>query len=82
MQGVLNWVGQPAPGQLPTTFEARLYDVLFKSPTPPDDWVNDLNPESLQVVKGAYASRQLAAAKPGDRWVLVVFCMDYKLFMF
>lgn len=33
-KGVLNWVGQPAPGQQPPTFEARLYDVLFKSSNP------------------------------------------------
>ncbi len=33
-KGVLNWVGQPAPGQEPPTFEARLYDVLFKSQSP------------------------------------------------
>ena len=28
-KGVLNWVGQPAPGTDPPRFEARLYDVLF-----------------------------------------------------
>jgi glutaminyl-tRNA synthetase len=33
-KGVLNWVGQPAAGQEPPTFEARLYDVLFKSQNP------------------------------------------------
>lgn len=33
-KGVLNWVGQPAPGKEPPTFEARLYDVLFKSQNP------------------------------------------------
>ena len=30
-KGVLNWVGQPVPGQEPPRFEARLYDVLFRS---------------------------------------------------
>lgn len=33
-KGVLNWVGQPAAGVEPPTFEARLYDVLFKSQNP------------------------------------------------
>ena len=33
-KGVLNWVGQPAPGQEPPRLEARLYDVLFKSQNP------------------------------------------------
>ena len=66
---MLNWVGQPKPGVEPPAFEARLYDVLFNSPSPGglDNWLEDLNPESLQVVQGAYASPQLAAAKPGDR---------------
>ncbi len=46
-QGVLNWVGQAAPGQDPPSFEARLYDVLFTSQNPSavDDWLADLNPE-------------------------------------
>ena len=69
LQGVLNWVAQPRPGQEPASFEARLYDVLFSSPTPSalDDWLADLNPRSLEVVRGAYASPALADAKPGDR---------------
>lgn len=38
------------------------------TPQPPqDDWLGDLNPESLLVIKGAYATPDLAAAKPGDR---------------
>jgi hypothetical protein len=32
-----------------------------------DDWLEDLNPESLVVVKGAYATPELAKAQPGDR---------------
>lgn len=27
-KGVLNWVGQPAPGTEPTKFEARLYGTV------------------------------------------------------
>lgn len=34
-----------------------------------EDWLADLNPESLVVVKGAYATPELAKAQPGDRWV-------------
>ena len=34
MQGVIQWVGQPRPGQEPPTFEARLYDRLFSTQTP------------------------------------------------
>lgn len=31
---LLHRVGQPAPGKEPPTFEARLYDVLFKGQNP------------------------------------------------
>ncbi|KAL4447374.1 hypothetical protein ABPG77_007407 [Micractinium sp. CCAP 211/92] len=80
-KGVLNWVGQPAPGKEPPTFEARLYDVLFKSQNPAsaEDWLADLNPDSLVVVKGAYATPELAKAQPGDRFQLErlgYFCAD------
>ncbi len=34
-----------------------------------DDWLGDLNPESLVAVKGAYATPELAKAQPGDRCV-------------
>lgn len=69
LQGVLNWVAQTKPGVEPTKFEARLYDVLFKSQNPNDteDWLADLNPDSLTVVKGAFANPQLAKAQAGDR---------------
>lgn len=69
-QGVLSWVGQPAPGRDPPGFEARLYDVLFRTPTVADtgdDWLEDLNPESLSVVPGALATPALAAAGIGAR---------------
>ncbi len=33
-----------------------------------EDWLADLNPDSLVVVKGAYATPELAKAQPGDRW--------------
>ena len=34
-----------------------------------EDWLADLNPESLVVVKGAYATPELAKAQPGERCV-------------
>lgn len=78
-KGVLNWVGQPAPGQEPPLIEARLYDQLFSSATLPEEWLEDLNEESLTIVSGAYASPQLAASKPGDKFQLErlgYFCVD------
>jgi hypothetical protein len=32
-----------------------------------ENWLEDLNPESLTVIQGAFASPQLAKAQPGDR---------------
>ena len=70
VQGVLNWVGRPAPGKHPPTFEARLYNPLFKSADPVrlgDDWLEDLNPESRVTVSGALGSSPLTTANVGDR---------------
>mmetsp|Transcript_19519 Transcript_19519/g.43106 ORF Transcript_19519/g.43106 Transcript_19519/m.43106 type:complete len:145 (-) Transcript_19519:30-464(-) len=69
-KGVLNWVAQPQPGAAPTQAEVRVYDVLFKSDDPAslDDFLEDMNPTSLEVIKGAYVSQQLASAKPGARF--------------
>ena len=36
-------------------------------PAVQDEWLEDLNPESLVVVKGAYATPELAKAQPGGR---------------
>lgn len=73
-KGVLSWVGQPAPGQDPPAFEARLYDVLFRTASVAetgDDWLSDLNPGSLTVVSGALGTPRLAAAPVGSRCVLI-----------
>jgi hypothetical protein len=40
--------------------------VLFKSESPEslgDAWLEDINPDSLQVVEGAYINPELAGAK-------------------
>ena len=70
---MLNWVAQPRPGVEPPTFEARLYDVLFlsQSPASSEKWLEELNPKSLEVLKGAYASPALAAATVGDKYEYV-----------
>ena len=53
------------------TAQVRLYDLLFCGEDPGnagDNWLDDLNPASLKVVSGAYASPALSAAKTGDRF--------------
>eukprot|EP00967_Tisochrysis_lutea_P156646 scaffold316088_cov19-Tisochrysis_lutea.AAC.1 len=51
-----------------STAQARIYDTLFKSEDPNvhEDWLSDINPESLVVLQGCYANPALASAKPGD----------------
>jgi hypothetical protein len=72
LQGVLNWVGRPAPGQEPFKFEARLYDTLFRGEDPSklgDDWIQDLNPASRTVIRGAMATSPVEAGEVGTRCV-------------
>lgn len=70
MQGVLNWIGRPSPGVQPFQFEARLYDTLFCGEDPSklgDNWIQDINPESRVVIKGAYGQPLLDSASVGSR---------------
>ena len=74
-KGVLNWVGQPSKGTTPPSFEARLYDTLFKSDLANEegdeagDWLDDLNPQNLVVVKG-FCTEKVAKAPVGTRFQL------------
>lgn len=77
-KGVLSWVGEPSPGVRPFEFEARLYGPLFKSETPgslpvpeggdKNSWLDDVDPASEEIVRGALGSPPLASAKAGDRF--------------
>ncbi len=65
-KGVIHWVS--AKAAVPATI--RLYDRLFNCPQPgadSDDFINDLNPDSLEVVQ-AWVEPSLAQAKPEDRF--------------
>jgi hypothetical protein len=64
-KGVIHWVAQPKPGQDPEPMEVRLYSMLFKSPEPDslDDFLEDLDPDSLEIIKGAYGTSPLYNAK-------------------
>lgn len=51
-------------------FEARLYDVLFKTSSVADtgdDWLEDLNPASLTTKTGAVSTPRVTEAAPGTR---------------
>ena len=64
--------------------EARLYDHLFTKEDPEDvpegnDWLANLNPHSLEVIKDARVEPSLAKAKKGELYQferLGYFCVD------
>ena len=66
------------------TAEIRLYDKLFSKPDPYDleegqDVLDNLNPNSLEIVSGAKLEPSLRNAKPGDRFQFErvgYFCVD------
>lgn len=50
---------------VPAAVRFRLYETLFKSEDPGsmDNWLEDINPESLSKLSGCVMSPRLAAAK-------------------
>jgi len=64
--------------------EVRLYDHLFAKEDPLDvsegqSWLDNLNPDSLQVLTGCKLEPSLAAAEPGERYQFErngYFCVD------
>jgi glutaminyl-tRNA synthetase len=64
IKGTIHWVSAAQSAQV----EVRLYDRLFRVPDPGADGrdlVDDLNPDSLEVVAGARAEPSLADIGPG-----------------
>jgi glutaminyl-tRNA synthetase len=77
VKGVIHWVSEVH--SLPA--EMRLYDRLFTVPQPDneDNFLNALNPNSLQVVAGCRVEASLAAAEPESRFQferIGYFCLD------
>ncbi|MDB4961304.1 MAG: Glutaminyl-tRNA synthetase [Myxococcales bacterium] len=69
VSGVIHWVD--AASSLPV--EVRLYDRLFKVPSPEEgggDFLEHLDPSSLEIVTGARVEASLATAEIGSRWQL------------
>lgn len=66
-KGKLHWVAEPQPGVAPLKVELRLYDRLFLSQDPMslDNWLTDLNPDSLHTVTNAYADPSIKSAAVG-----------------
>jgi glutaminyl-tRNA synthetase len=53
-QAFIQWVAEHTPSGSPVKIdEIRIFHRLFKSDRPTSDFRNDINPDSLEVVKGA-----------------------------
>ncbi|HXG53659.1 MAG TPA: glutamine--tRNA ligase/YqeY domain fusion protein [candidate division Zixibacteria bacterium] len=80
VKSTIHWVS--AAHAVPAT--VRLYDHLFTKEDPDDvpegeDWVANVNPKSLETLRGCFLEPALAAAKPGERYQferLGYFCVD------
>jgi glutaminyl-tRNA synthetase len=65
VKGVLHWVSGPDVADV----TVNVYNRLFKSEDPSsiDDWISDLNPESLVVMQGK-ADQSIATVVPYQRF--------------
>ncbi|NNL86873.1 MAG: glutamine--tRNA ligase/YqeY domain fusion protein [Myxococcales bacterium] len=79
VKGTLHWVADSGAIEA----EVRLYDVLFRSEDPmmagDGDFLGDLNPASLEVIRGARLEPSLATYRPGESVQferLGYFCAD------
>ena len=80
VKGTLQWVS--AAHALDA--EARLYDSLYTKSNPDEapegrDWRDNINPHSLEVVRGCKVEPGLAPARPGDIYQFMrvgYFCCD------
>ena len=69
VKGTIHWVS----AEHAVEAEVRLYDHLFQTQDPSDteegqSYLDNLNPHSLEVLKGCKLEASLAAAQPGERF--------------
>jgi glutaminyl-tRNA synthetase len=69
VKSTIHWVS----AQHAADAEVRLYDRLFSKPNPDDteegeDFMDYLNPDSLEVIEGVKVEPMLAKASPASRW--------------
>jgi glutaminyl-tRNA synthetase len=82
VKATLHWVS----AEHAVEAEVRLYDRLFKANNPDEvedgqDFKSNLNPDSLEILKGCYVERSLSDAKPGLTYQFErqgYFCVDSK----
>ena len=81
VKGTIHWVDAATA----VDAEIRLYDRLFNVENPSDErgvesYLENLNPDSLTILKGCKAEAMLGAVKPGDSFQFLrtgYFCADY-----
>ena len=66
VKGVIHWVSEPHAVKA----EVRLYNRLFSHPNPDtlDNFLDGINPDSLEVIESAYVEASLAQATTNDRY--------------
>ena len=82
VKGVIHWV----PAAQSVECEVRLYDRLFRAPNPDkneegNSFLENINPDSLVVLKGCRAEPSLASAEAEERFQFEregYFCVDRK----
>ncbi len=62
VKSAIHWVDAATAHEV----EVRLYDRLFRVENP--QGIEDLNPDSLKIVKGAYVERAVIEEKPDERF--------------
>jgi len=80
VRGTLHWVS----AQHAVDAEVRLYNALFTEREPESaaegqDWIQFLNPDSLQILESCKVEPNLADASPGSRYQFLrigYFCVD------
>jgi len=80
VKGTIHWVSAAHA----TDAEIRLYDRLFSVENPSDEskvgsFLENLNPESVEVLQDCKLERTLKAVKPGDSFQFLrlgYFCVD------
>ena len=80
VKGTIHWVS----AEHAVSAEVRLYDHLFATPDPNDveegkTWLDNMNPDSLDILTDCKLERSLADAKMGDRYQFErtgYFCLD------
>jgi len=78
VKGVIHWVSE----QHALPAELRLYDRLFSHPNPDtlDNFLDGINPNSLEVLSDCRVEASLARATPDTRYQFErtgYFCLDY-----